>query len=112
MRLLKVTGKWAFWTTPIERMQSPCLHNVSGNEDDAFRSLSYYKIAPRYTGSLDSITALIEWEFPYRLWTARRLEIGAKAALDPTLSTAIYADAKTPALALCTVFCLAMANRD
>jgi hypothetical protein len=112
MRFLKVSGKWAFWTTPVEPMQSASLSNVSGNEDDAFRSLGNYKIAPRYTGSLDAITARIELEFPDRLWTARRLEIGAKAAIDPTLATAIYADAETPALALCAVFCRAMAERD
>ncbi len=73
-----------------------------------------------YAGSLDAITALIEREFPNNKWAARRLEIGAKAMLDPipakdkidpALRTAIYADAETPALALCVVFCRAMAER-
>jgi hypothetical protein len=111
MRFSKVTGKWAFWTTPVEPNQSATLSNVSGNEDDAFCALGEYTIAQRYTDSLDAITALIERELPGRLWTARRLEIGAKAAIDPTLATAIYADAETPALALCAAFCRAMAER-
>jgi hypothetical protein len=81
MRFLKVTGKWAFWTTPVEPNQCACLSNVSGNEDDAFRALSEFTFAPRYTGSIDTITALIEREFPDR------------------------------SLALCAVFCRAMAER-
>lgn len=64
-----------------------------------------------YTGSLDCITALIERELPGRLWAAWRHETGAKAALDPTLTAAVYADAETPALALCAAFCRAMAER-
>ena len=112
MRFLKVSGKWAFWTTPVEPLQYACLSNVSGNEDDAFRALSGCKIAQSYTGSLDIITALIEREFPNSVWAARRnYAFGAKAAIDPTLATAIYADAETPALALCAVFCRAMAER-
>ncbi len=76
----------------------------------------------KYTSSLDIITALIERKFPNSKWAARRLEIGAKAMLDPIpakdkietwqVRTAIYADAETPALALCAVFCRAMAERD
>jgi hypothetical protein len=82
--------------------------------------------APRYTASLDDITALIEREFPDSKWAVLRREIGTKAMLDPTpakdkiaasltlrqVRTAIYADAETPALALCAVFCRAMAERD
>ncbi len=121
MRFLKVSGKWAFWTTPVEPSQCACLSNVSGNEDDAFRALSEYTFAPRYTGSIDIITALIERKFPNSKWAARRLEIGAKAMLDPipakdkidpALRTAIYADAETPALALCAVFCRAMSGKE
>jgi hypothetical protein len=112
MRFLKVSGKWAFWTTPVEPNQCASLSNVSGNEDDAFRALSEYTIAPHYTSSIDTITALIEREFPDRLWTVLRFAFGAKAAIDPTLGTVIFADAETPALALCAVFCRAMAERD
>ena len=82
MRFLKVSGKWAFWRTPVEPKQCASLSNVSGNEDDAFRALSEYTIAPHYTSSIDTITALIEREY-----------------------------AETPALALCAVFCRAMAER-
>ncbi len=122
MRFLKVSGKWAFWTAPVEPNQCACLSNVSGNEADAFYALSEFTFAPRYTDSLDTITDLIEREFPNSKWAARRLEIGAKAMLDPIpakdkietwqVRTAIYADAETPALALCAVFCRAMAERD
>jgi hypothetical protein len=121
MKFSGVIGKWAFWTTPVEPSQYAALSNVSGNEDDAFRALSEYTIAPRYTGSLDIITALIERKFPDSKWAALRREIGTKAMLDPipakdkidpALRTAIYADAETPALALCAVFCRAMAERD
>jgi hypothetical protein len=77
------------------------------------------------THSLDAITALIEREFPGHLWAVLRREIVTKAMLDqPTakdkiatsltlrqVRTAIYANAETPALALCTVFCRAMAAR-
>ena len=82
--------------------------------------------APRYTSSIDTITARIEREFPGHSWAVLRREIGTKAMLDQTpakdkiaasltlrpVRTAIYADAKTPALALCAVFCRAMAERD
>ncbi len=77
--------------------------------------------APRYTNSIDIITALIERKFPNSKWAARRLETGAKAMLDPipakdkidpALRTAIYADAETPALALCAVFCQAMSEKE
>jgi hypothetical protein len=110
----KVTGKWAFWTTPVDPNPSAAFPNVvlSFNKDDAFRALGEYTIAPHYTGSLDAITALIEREFPDRLWTVLRFAFGAKAAIDPTLGTVIFADAETPALALCAVFCRAMAERD
>jgi hypothetical protein len=125
MRFLKVTGKWAFWTTPVEPSQCAALSNVSGNEDDAFRALSKYTIAQRYTGSLDIITALIEREFPGHSWAILKREIGTKAMLDQTPAkdkiagpitlrqarTAIYANAETPVLALCAVFCRAMAER-
>jgi hypothetical protein len=37
--------------------------------------------------------------------------IPAKDKIDPALRTAIYANAETPALALCMVFCRAMAER-
>jgi len=112
MRFLKVTGKWAFWTTPVEPSQCASLSNVSGNEDDAFRALSEFTFAPRYTSSIDIITALIEREFPNSEWEAwSNYAFRAKAAIDPTLATAIYADAETPALALCAVFCRAMAER-
>ena len=82
--------------------------------------IQHYTVMPLLTASLDAITALIEREFPNSKWAARRLEIGAKAMLDPipakdkidpALKTAIYADAETPALALCAVFCRAMAER-
>lgn len=66
----------------------------------------------KYTSSLDIITALIEREFPDHLWTLQRnYAFGAKAAIDPTLATAISADAETPALALCAAFCRAMAEK-
>ena len=112
MRFLKVSGKWAFWTTPVEPNQCASLSNVSGNEDDAFRALSEYTIAPHYTSSIDTITARIEREFPNSEWRVLRLAFGAKAAIDPTLRPVIFADAETPALALCAVFCRAMAERD
>jgi hypothetical protein len=126
MRFLKVSGKWAFWTTPVEPNQCASLSNVSGNEDDAFRALSEYTIAPHYTSSIDTITARIEREFPGHSWAVLRREIGTKAMLDQTPAkdkiaasltltparTAIYADAETPALALCAVFCRTMAERD
>lgn len=122
MHFSGVIGKWAFWTTPVGPSQCASLSNVSGNEDDAFRALSEYTIAPRYTASLDAITALIEREFPNSKWAVLRRENGTKAMLDPIpakdkietwqVRTAIYADAETPALALCAVFCRAMAERD
>jgi hypothetical protein len=122
MRFLKVSGKWAFWTTPVEPNQCASLSNVSGNEDDAFRSLGNYKIAPRYTGSLDVITELIERELPGHSWAVLKREIGTKVMLDQFPAkdkslalrqerTAIYANAETPAVALCMVFCRAMAER-
>ena len=121
MHFSGVIGKWAFWTTPVEPNQCACFSNVSGNEDDAFRALSELTFAPRYTASLDDITALIEREFPDSKWAALRREIGTKAMLDPipakdkidpALRTAIYADAETPALALCAVFCRAMSGKE
>jgi hypothetical protein len=126
MHFSGVIGKWAFWTTPVEPNQCACFSNVSGNEDDAFRALSEFTFAPRYTASLDAITALIERKFPNSKWAALRREIGTKAMLDQApakdkiaasltlrpVRTAIYADAETPALALCAVFCRAMAERD
>jgi len=83
--------------------------------------IQHYTVMPLLTASLDAITALIEREFPDSKWAALRREIGTKAMLDPipakdkidpALRTAIYADAETPALALCAVFCRAMAERD
>jgi hypothetical protein len=73
--------------------------------------MEHYTTMPPLTASLDAITALIEREFPDRLWTVLRFAFGAKAAIDPTLGTVIFADAETPALALCAVFCRAMAER-
>ncbi len=120
MKFSGVIGKWAFWTTPVEPNQFACLSNVSGNEDDAFRALSEFTFALRYTGSIDIITALIEREFPNSKWAVLRRETGTKAMLDPipakdkidpALRTAIYADAETPALALCAVFCRSMSEK-
>jgi hypothetical protein len=115
MRFSKATGKWAFWTTPVEPNQFASLSNVSGSEDDAFYALSEFTFAQRYTASLDAITALIEREFPNsRWWVRRNYASGAcfTAVIDPALATASYADAETPALALCAAFCRAMAERD
>ena len=68
---------------------------------------------------------ILKRELPGHLWAALRREIGTKAMLDQTpakdkiatsltlrrVRTAIYADAETPALALCAAFCRAMAEK-
>lgn len=123
MRFSKVTGKWAFWTTPVEPRQSAALSNVSGNEDDAFRALSEFMFAPRYTGSLDTITALIERELPgWTLGLHSRLKYDAtfshaeaglsRAHISTARPALLAAQAATLALALCAAFCRAMAERD
>ena len=113
MRFSKVTGKWAFWTTPVEPPKFATLSNVSGNEDDAFRALSEYTIASRYTGSPDIITALIERELPVE-WLRQDKWVGRRATcymwLRPTPSTPFAGSSETPALALCAAFCRAMAE--
>jgi hypothetical protein len=133
MRLGKVTGKWAFWTTPVEPNQCATLSNVSGSEDDAFRALSEYTIASRYTGSLDIITALIERELPGSTRQSGFLSKedaeeddppGGWARLFPPYSEQLYpkgdedherflvSGCATEALARCAAFCRAMAERD
>jgi hypothetical protein len=101
--------QWLDLAEWIEKVMSEADREI----DVRISELGEYTIAPRYTASLDAITKLIEREFPNSVWTARRnYALGAKAAIDPTLASAIYADAETPALALCAVFCRAMAERD
>jgi hypothetical protein len=68
---------------------------------------------PKYSASLDAITALIERELPEVRWVCRTDTLGGFGNLyrrrNPDRSWPCFAF--TPALALCAAFCRAMAEK-